>query len=140
MKEKTAMVGRDNLCRQIFADGLAVLMEKGNISQVELAKATGITQTKISRYLRGKNEPKLADLASICVYFNVSPEYFLDSTMPAVPMTAPDRAADAGTLIEAKFQRDLMQILRAKILNMSPEKRNEYLKAWVTFASKIAGV
>src|SRR5712691_11269446 len=104
---------RHNLARKTFANGLRVLVEQFNVSHGKLAAETGITQSKISRYIRGRNEPKLADLAALCVYFNVSPEFFLDSTMPAAPLT-PARVAAQCLFgpVEEKAMRDLFNTLQ----------------------------
>lgn len=48
------------------------------LTQSDLAIALGLTQRKISFLETGTSEPSLKDLSSICLYFNVSADYFLE--------------------------------------------------------------
>jgi transcriptional regulator with XRE-family HTH domain len=131
------MPSKPVLSRRIFAAKLGRLMKEFDLSQLGLAQAIGVSQVKISRYLRGRNEPKLADFTAFCVYFNVSPEFFLDSLALARPMTAPATAAESFDPVEAKHLRDLLQTIRAKALKMKPEARRSYIKAWADFAQRV---
>jgi transcriptional regulator with XRE-family HTH domain len=133
------MSGASNqtLARKIFASRLSKLMEDHEVSQAELASATGLAQQTISRYLRGLNEPRLADLAAICVFFNVSPEAFLDSTIRARALTSAAESIEMSALLgptEAKQFRDLFQILQSKLVTLKPDERKKYLQAWISFA------
>jgi transcriptional regulator with XRE-family HTH domain len=125
---------QDDLQRQIFGLRLCQLMQEHKISQGDLASATGITQSKISRYMRSKNEPKLADLAAICVYFNVSPEIFLDSSIPIKPLTEAMQAVNSSVLlgsVEHKNFRDLFQMIQTKLVKIPPKDRQRYIKRLV---------
>ncbi len=128
---------RDRLAVKGFAMRLCNLLIEHQISQADFARETGISQSKLSRYMRGKNEPKLADLAAMCVVLNVSPEAFLDSTAALRPLTPASEAAASFDPVEHKFLRDLFQILRTKLLRLKPEERHRYLEQWVRFAETV---
>lgn len=48
------------------------------LTQTDLANVLGMTQRKVSFLETGLSEPSLKDLQNICLYFNVSADYFLD--------------------------------------------------------------
>jgi len=111
-------------------------MKENGISQAALADATGITQSKVSRYMRSRNEPKLADLAAICIYLNVSPEVFLDSSIPVKPLTGTAQALDDSAMLGPsahRLFRNLLQMLQHKLRTLKPEDRQRYLEGWVKF-------
>jgi transcriptional regulator with XRE-family HTH domain len=131
---------RDNLARTVFMARLHELVAKHGVSQTALANETGISPWKISRYLLGRNEPKLADLAALCVYFNVSPEVFLDSREPLKPLTKASQAVETSAIlgsVEHKLFRDLFQMLQSKLIKLKPEERRHYLQSWVQFARAV---
>lgn len=54
-----------------FKSRLQALLDKHRISQVDLAKNTGISQAAISRYLDGKRDARGNNIEKIAEYFNV---------------------------------------------------------------------
>lgn len=56
---------------------LAFLMEQRDITQAELAAATGVDQSTISKLLREKRAFTTEQVASFSQYFRVSPEVFI---------------------------------------------------------------
>ena len=50
---------------QIFGDNLAELLEWANTSQKELAEDTGLSESTISRYVRGETMPTLKNIVNI---------------------------------------------------------------------------
>ena len=54
------------------------LMEKKNLTQKELAKLSGITESSISRYLRNDQRPRLDIVVNIAKALNVETTYLLD--------------------------------------------------------------
>ena len=48
------------------------------LTQTDLANVLGITQRKVSFLETGVTEPSLKDLQNICLYFQISADYFLD--------------------------------------------------------------
>lgn len=61
-----------------FAENLKNLRIKENVSQIDLSKETGIPQSVISRFERGKLEPKLSSLQKLAKFFNISIDKLVD--------------------------------------------------------------
>ena len=60
-----------------FIKRVKELMERDHISQKELAKLSGISESSISRYLSGSKEPRMDILTNISKVFNVTTSYLL---------------------------------------------------------------
>lgn len=56
----------------------AELLEKTNKSAYQVSKDTGIAQSVLSDWKRGRSNPKVNKLKILAEYFGVSIEYFLD--------------------------------------------------------------
>ena len=52
-------------CRKEFGHRLAKIMWRKNISQVELAQRSGITQSQLSNYITGKTSPSFYNVDKI---------------------------------------------------------------------------
>ena len=61
----------------IFPDRLAIVMAQHEVNQDDLAKATHLSQSAISRLLNSKYEPRISDLVALAKYFNVSVGWLL---------------------------------------------------------------
>ncbi|MBO1688153.1 helix-turn-helix transcriptional regulator [Akkermansia massiliensis] len=59
----------------LFQDNLRELMKQKGFSQVMLAESTGISQSAISLYLRGKATPKAGELQRMADALSVSMDY-----------------------------------------------------------------
>ena len=55
-----------------FSKNLKDLREYENISQLELSKRTGISQSSIARWELDKTQPTIKDVVTLAKYFNVS--------------------------------------------------------------------
>ncbi len=53
------------------------LREDNDLTQTEVAKVLGTSQTMYARYERGANELPLRHLLALCRFYNVSADYFL---------------------------------------------------------------
>ncbi|MBP3632946.1 MAG: helix-turn-helix transcriptional regulator [Oscillospiraceae bacterium] len=71
-----------------FLEKLRGLREDNDLTQSEVAKILGTSQTMYARYERGANELPLRHLCSLCKLYNVSADYLLD--------TAPDTKRKQG--------------------------------------------
>lgn len=69
-----------------------IRLENG-MTQVEVARILGTSQTMYARYERGANEMPIHHLVTLCRLYNVSADFFLGS--------APDRRRDVGTRQES---------------------------------------
>ena len=63
-----------------ISDMLRYLRKREGLSQVELAKRTGISRSRINNYENGIREPDLETMEAFADYFNVSIDYLLERT------------------------------------------------------------
>ncbi|MCR5457176.1 MAG: helix-turn-helix domain-containing protein [Clostridiales bacterium] len=54
------------------------LMEKKNLTQKDLARLSGITESSVSRYLRSEKRPRLDIVINFAKALNVETTYLLD--------------------------------------------------------------
>lgn len=66
-----------------FIEKLRGLREDNDLTQTQVAAVLGTSQTMYARYERGANEMPIRHLVTLCKFYNVSADYFLD--------TAPDK-------------------------------------------------
>ena len=66
-----------------FSDKLRGLREDNDLTQSQIAAVLGTSQTMYARYERSANEMPIRHLITLCKFYNVSADYFLD--------TAPDK-------------------------------------------------
>ncbi|MBO5128809.1 MAG: helix-turn-helix transcriptional regulator [Oscillospiraceae bacterium] len=62
-----------------FIEKLRGLREDNDLTQTQVAEILGTSQTMYARYERGANEMPLHHLITICRFYNVSADYFLDT-------------------------------------------------------------
>jgi len=62
-----------------FTDKLRGLREDNDLTQVQIAEILGTSQTMYARYERGANEMPIRHLVTLCKFYNVSADYFLDT-------------------------------------------------------------
>lgn len=63
-----------------FVEILRGLREDNDLTQLQVAKVLGTSQTMYARYERGANEMPLRHLVTLCHFYNVSADYFLGTT------------------------------------------------------------
>ena len=63
-----------------FLEKLRGLREDHDMTQVEIAKILGTSQTMYARYKRGANELPIRHLITLCKFYNISADYLLDTT------------------------------------------------------------
>ena len=64
------------------------LREDNDLTQTQIAQVLGTSQTMYARYERGANELPVRHLVTLCRFYNVSADFFLD--------TAPDPRRKRG--------------------------------------------
>ena len=62
-----------------FIEKLRGLREDNDLTQTQLAEVLGTSQTMYARYERGANEMPIRHLITLCKFYNVSADYFLDT-------------------------------------------------------------
>ena len=63
-----------------FIEKLRGLREDNDLTQIQIAEILGTSQTMYARYERGANEMPIRHLVTLCKFYNVSADYFLDTT------------------------------------------------------------
>ena len=63
-----------------FIEKLRGLREDNDLTQTQVAEVLGTSQTMYARYERGANELPIRHLIILCKFYNVSADYFLDTT------------------------------------------------------------
>ena len=63
-----------------FPEKLRQAMHEKHRKSADIAKATGINPSVLSRYLSGRNKPSSDNILAISHYLNVSPEWLLSSS------------------------------------------------------------
>ncbi|MDE5721975.1 MAG: helix-turn-helix domain-containing protein [Clostridia bacterium] len=63
-----------------FSERLKELRSEKGISQMELSKLTGISQSSIGRWELGRSEPTASSLIKLAEFFGESVEYLLGIT------------------------------------------------------------
>lgn len=66
-----------------YIEKLRGLREDNDLTQQDIAQVLGTSQTMYARYERGANEMPLRHFTTLCLFYNVSADYLLD--------TKPDR-------------------------------------------------
>lgn len=56
------------------------IREDNDLTQQQVAAVLGTSQTMYARYERGANELPLRHLITLCRFYNVSADYFLNTT------------------------------------------------------------
>lgn len=62
-----------------FLEKLRGLREDNDLTQTQVAQILETSQTMYARYERGANEMPIRHLVTLCRFYNVSADYFLDT-------------------------------------------------------------
>lgn len=60
-----------------FSENLNTLMKLNKYSQMTVAKAVGVSQRAVSKWLRNQSEPTATNIFNLSVFFKVSSDYLL---------------------------------------------------------------
>lgn len=90
---------------------LITLREERKLSQVEVARALGISRSGFSMYELGEREPDMETVRKLASYFNVTTDYLLGHT------TEPRGATDEGIADEWKAVID-----HCKAMGLAPDQ------------------
>ena len=63
-----------------YPEKLRGLREDNDLTQTQVAQVLGTSQTMYARYERGANELPIRHLIALCKLYNVSADYFLDTS------------------------------------------------------------
>ena len=80
-----------------FNEIMRSVSQANRISQKEIAKITGITESTVSRYFSGEREPSLKSFYKLCILFDLQPSMVLQWIYPDI-------------------KKDLSEIMRERIV------------------------
>ena len=78
------------------------LLKKYGVSAYKVAKETGVTQSTLSDWKRGRSTPKSENMKKLADYFGVSIDYL---------MTGKEETSDKEPQLKPKDERDIKNIL-----------------------------
>ncbi len=90
---------------------LITLREERKLSQVEVARALGISRSGFSMYELGEREPDMETVRKLASYFNVTTDYLLGQT------SEPRGTTDEG--ISEEWKRVIVQ---CKAMGLAPDQ------------------
>lgn len=61
-----------------YIEKLTALREDHDLSQADIAKILGITQTAVSKYELRQRRYQVQDIIALCQYYKISSDYLLD--------------------------------------------------------------
>lgn len=102
----------------IFSKNLKTLLEKKNLSQVELSKILGVSESSVGKWLLQKSMPRMTIIEKLAQYFQVDKTYFFKDTNNELPE------------LTEKNNIDFPQIraIQRAMTNVDEEKRNRMLE------------
>lgn len=70
--------------KMVFSKNLKTLLEK-NLSQVELSKILGVSESSVGKWLLQKSMPRMTIIEKLAQYFQVDKTYFFKDTNNELP-------------------------------------------------------
>ena len=71
--------------KMVFSKNLKTLLEKKNLSQVELSKILGVSESSVGKWLLQKSMPRMTIIEKLAQYFQVDKTYFFKDTNNELP-------------------------------------------------------
>jgi transcriptional regulator with XRE-family HTH domain len=87
-----------------FSETLARLMKERNLTQAQLADATGISQAAISRYLKGRT-PKTSELVKLAKQFGVAGDYLMYGALKVIDLDQSSYVSDWAQRALGKMEK-----------------------------------
>ena len=104
--------------KMVFSKNLKTLLEKKNLSQVEISKILGVSESSVGKWLLQKSMPRMTIIEKLAQYFQVDKTYFFKDTNNELPE------------LTEKNNKDFPQIraIQRAMTNVDEEKRNRMLE------------
>lgn len=100
----------------VFKERFSALLQARGLSQKELAQKTNLTESAVSRYLKGDREPRGAILLNIANALETSTDYLSGKTDEVKPV-------GADSEIETAFQ-----LVARNAPNMNAEEKERFIR------------
>lgn len=98
----------------MFGDLLKELRMQRNVTQIELARAIGVSNGNVGDWERGRSKPGYDALAALSRYFEISPEHLLELDA-SFPKASDDCLSDSATSL---LQDNLLSDEEASLIAM----------------------
>lgn len=95
------MLREFQLDKEAFSKRFRQLFKASGLSQTELADAVGVTQTAISYWLNGKNEPSFGDVVRISIVLKIDVSEFAKDATEDVAVSKRGRPKKPAPLEDA---------------------------------------
>ena len=115
-----------------FPEKLRQAMHEKRCNSADIARATGISPSVLSRYLSGANKPSSDNILVISQYLNVSPEWLLSSSDAPEPLKKNQAISSATDPLQKQIE------LQDKLIK-SLEKQNISQSHFITALFKQLG-
>lgn len=86
MKRRTAPEEKEIA---LFCSNLRMAMHQRRMSQKEVAALSGLTESQVSRYMKGRCEPGLRTICRLAEALGISPAFFLCPAAERYILTSP---------------------------------------------------
>ena len=93
-----------------IGERIAVLLKNEGVSQKELAQLVGITESALSRYIKGERQPKLEVIANLATALNTTSDYLISGNEEETSFNNLSRLIARGT--KTLTQEDKMKLMR----------------------------
>lgn len=110
-----------------FAVILKCLLAKNNMTQGQLAKATGMSEATITHYVKGKYTPSQKNLSKIARCLGVSPQSFFDSIEEYTQYINSTETRFAIRLTSLLKEKNITQEQLAKAIGVSRQTVSYYV-------------
>ena len=93
-----------------IGERIAVLLKNEGLSQKELAQLVGITESALSRYIKGERQPKLEVIANLATALNTTSDYLISGNEEETSFNNLSRLIARG--IKTLTQEEKMKLMR----------------------------
>ncbi|MBQ8374866.1 MAG: helix-turn-helix transcriptional regulator [Clostridia bacterium] len=93
-----------------IGERIAVLLKNEGLSQKELAQLVGITESALSRYIKGERQPKLEVIANLATALNTTSDYLISGNEEETSFNNLSRLIARGT--KTLTQEEKMKLMR----------------------------
>ena len=91
------------------------LMDEKNINQKQLSELSGITESSVSRYLKGERTPRIDIVVNFAKALGVEVDYLLDEGKVDTPFESVKKAISRhGSKLTEEEQKELVELLLGK--------------------------
>lgn len=126
--------------KMIFSKNLKLLLDRNNISQVELSKILGVSESSVGKWLLQKSMPRMNIIEKLAQYFQVDTTYFFKETdKNSLELTARDERDIKKHLDKAleNLENDEALMFDGELVEMDTETK-ELLKASLENSIRLA--